>query len=411
MSKSRTCFVHVPKSGGSSVIASIRSMLGAASLFQANESRYEQGPLQILLNRYPIVAGHFTFAQISDALLAKTFFFTFLRDPVDRVLSQYYYYRSKRDAAYYDSRVAHAQALDLEPFIDSLSDRPSPWSNWQTFVFSGAIDAEQPAEALLPAAMRNLERLDFVGVHDDFEEGFRHLCLRRRWPVPDVLPRANVTGDRLHVHDVRIASLERLRELNACDSQLFAHARQIWHQTKGRTSTAMAHTSTTSTGQSSAHLRKEHGTRQVVFSHIAIRTEPQRPAGLVYPNDRVFIDMCGHSSIAADDVTVGIRITDELGVEVYGTNTHLLGAPIEVREGETFEVTVDFDMRLAPGRYHVTTAIHAADDHLDGCYHWIDNAVALDCRRGTGPKFTGLVNLGANATCATSFASSRKPDA
>jgi len=49
LKKSRSCFLHVQKSGGSSVISRLKSTLGTASVFHANESRYQQAPLDVLV--------------------------------------------------------------------------------------------------------------------------------------------------------------------------------------------------------------------------------------------------------------------------------------------------------------------------------------------------------------------------
>jgi hypothetical protein len=399
MSKTRACFLHVPKSGGSSVISSLRSTLGESGLFHANESRYQQGPLAVLLNRYPVVAGHFSFAQISDGLLADTFFFTFLREPVDRVLSLYYYYRRQDPARRRDERVAQAQDVDLEPFIESVSERPSPWSNWQTFLFSGATDSEQPAEALLPAALSNLERMDFVGVHDDVDRGFARLCELRGWPAESTLPHENATGDRLRPQELPRDLLARLAALNDCDSVLFGRAREIWDANKDIRRPAKRRGLTLAPPP--AAPPRGSGTRDIVFTSISARTQAARRDGTIRENDRVFIDLRAHSLIAVDDLTVGIRISDELGVEVYGTNTRLLGARIPVREDDTFELTFDFEMRLAPGVYRVTAAIHAGQDHLEKCYHWIDDALTLRCEPGDAPKYSGVVNLNAQATIHT----------
>jgi lipopolysaccharide transport system ATP-binding protein len=111
----------------------------------------------------------------------------------------------------------------------------------------------------------------------------------------------------------------------------------------------------------------------------------------------------GRSHIAAADVTMGIRITDELGDEIYGVNTRLLDLVVALDAGQTFDLTFTFDMRLAPGRYRITAAIHAAEDHYHKCYHWIDNAAAFECQWRGRAGFSGLVNLRATASLHCSF--------
>ena len=398
LKKSRSCFLHVQKSGGSSVISRLKSTLGTASVFHANESRYQQAPLDVLVAQFPVVAGHFSFAQIPEALFADTFFFTFLREPVDRALSHYYYYRTQPESYVGDSRMARARELDLASFVDQLSDRPSPWSNWQTFLFSGATDAETSAADLLPAALRNLERVDFVGIHDQFDAGMRRLFEMRGWPGESVAPRVNVTDGRARRDEIPASVLRRLQELNACDAELFSYACELWEETKSRRIRRLP--ATPAAGRDVAATRRartEQGTREVVFSGMSLRSTPARPDTLIQENDRVSLELRGVSSVSADDLTVGIRITDALGVEVYGVNTRLLGMTVKVREGQTFRTTFSFDMILSPGTYYITVAIHAGDDHLHKCYHWIDNALTIECTRGDGPRYSGLVDLKAVA--------------
>jgi hypothetical protein len=390
--KSRSCFLHVEKSGGSSVIASLKSALGDTSVFHANGSRYQRAPLDLLVRQYPIVAGHFTLAQIPDALFKDTFFFTFLRDPIDRALSHYYYYRNHPDVPVTDSRIAAARELDLDAFVEALPDRASPWSNWQTYLFSGAVDAEQPPADLLPAALWNLERLDFVGVHDEFEAGMQRLFAQRGWTYEP--RRVNVTERRLRQEEIPTATLRRLQELNACDLALFAHAKELWNRTSP-SPTVVLPQAPSSAGH--PHARREHGSREIAFTKLNLRTFPRRPEGVAYEGDRVLLELHGVSQQSTDDLTLGMRITDAFGVEVYGVNTHLLGVPVKVTAGERFQTTFAFDMILAPGTYQITVAIHAGEDHLHKCYHWIDNAMTLECRRGEGPAFSGLVDLKAVA--------------
>src|SRR5690349_2068580 len=121
------CFVHVPKAGGSSVVAALRGSLGRA-VFHSQERIPQSVPLEYLLNRYPLVAGHFTLAQLSPSILQDSFVFTVVREPVDRALSLYYFYRAHTASPTLDHRVSAANAFDLRAFVERLPQRVSPWS-------------------------------------------------------------------------------------------------------------------------------------------------------------------------------------------------------------------------------------------------------------------------------------------
>ena len=134
-----------------------------------------------------------------------------------------------------------------------------------------------------------------------------------------------------------------------------------------------------------------------MVTDLAVTGATTGSRGTIAQYERALIQLRGRSRIASHDVTVGIRINDAFGVEVYGVNTFMLGLPIALAADQDFELTFAFDMILACGIYHVTIGVHAAEDHLRRCYHWIDNAQAFECRRLEPPDFAGVADLKATA--------------
>lgn len=380
----------------------LQGIFGESHFFHAAESRYLQAPLGSLLKCFPAVSGHFSFARISDSLLETTFLFTFLRAPVERVLSLYGFYRQ---TAYEHVRdVALAKGSDLKSLLASVAEHPrsSPWSNWQTFLFSGAADCERPAAELLSRALRNLERVDFIGLQEQFDAGVQRLCEPRGWPAPAHAPRLNATAGRPSQDDVKPAVIERLRQLNECALQLYARARERWekarsvpvnpeHRPAGDSPAAEA-------SADAAHARVESGSKEVSFTRIRARGRRSPASGVIEQGDQMRIELTGRSEIAASDLTVGIRVNDDFGVEVYGVNTLLLGHSLALQAGQGFHLTFAFEMILAPGVYHLTVAIHSGDNHYHRCCHWIDNALAIECRRSQPPTFSGVADLKATVT-------------
>ncbi len=391
--RSRSCFVHIPKCGGSAVISALKSAL-PGEFFHANVGCHQRAPLPLLLERYPVIAGHFTFAQIPEAVLNDTFVFGFLREPVDRVLSLYYFYRAQNARAGLDGRVSLAQTFDLPSLVARLPDRVGPWSNWQTFVLSGAKDCERPATELLPDALRNLERMSLVGIQDDLDEGINRLGRLRGWPLGGIT-RVNVT-ERPPLHVIDRSLVQRLRELNSCDAELFARARQLWQACKA----LPIDVGEARDGPNQVDQKRpsEYGTQEIVLTGADVLAASGNDARVIYQDERVAIRLRGRSHIRATDVTIGIRVTDELGIEIYGVNTRLLDLAIALDAGQEFELTFSLDTRLAAGRYFLTAAVHADEDHLHRCYHWIDNVATFECQWRGRAGFSGVVDLRATAS-------------
>ena len=365
MAAASTCFVHVPKTGGSWVTEALRTAFTPAQLHEVPSAEVGHVPVPQLLERYAAVTGHFTMADL-DAVLGHAFLFTFLRHPIDRVLSLYYFYREQNGDGRLDPRVLQVQALDFPSFVAQLPTRVSPWSNWQTYVFSGVAHCEFAAEDLLPLALENLERVDFVGVQDHLAEGVAALASMRGWNVAPPPHRVNVTRQREPVDKLLPAAVARLEDLNRCDMELFRIARQRWHARRGRPDVTAPRPARNLLPGMLRRERREMGTRELVITAATVNLAER----LV----RVHVQ----SSIAERDVTLGIRITNATGEHVYGTNTRLLGQRLHAVPNQS--VVVDFALPddLPHGSYYLTAAAHRGVDHLEGCFHWIDNAVRFD---------------------------------
>lgn len=102
-------------------------------------------------------------------------------------------------------------------------------------------------------------------------------------------------------------------------------------------------------------------------------------------------------SVHADlpDLTIGILLRDRLGNDVFGTNTHHLGYPLEgLRDGSRHAVRIDIArLALGPGDYHLTVALHAAAVHVAGNYDWWDAAHSLSVLPRPGYPFIGVAEL------------------
>lgn len=319
-----------------------------------------RAPLRRLLQQYALVTGHFTMAEVSQ-ILHETFVFTFLREPVDRVISLYHFYRQQPPGEALDPRVAQVQAEEFECFVEKLTSRVSPWSNWQTYVLSGCAHCEWPAGDLLPSALANLEQLDFVGVQDHLASGLAALGQLRRWTVTPPPRPVNVTRSRPTREALAASVIRKLQDLNDCDTELYEAARHRWHSLQGRRQaprplvTVAQHWS----------QRREMGSREIEITSATI--------DMVRGTVRVGLI----SHMAEPNLTVGIRLVDQQGQEVYGTNTRIEQRPLHAHPGDRLVVQFDVKDVLHSGAHFLTVAAHRGADHLEGCFHWIDNVAQL----------------------------------
>jgi AcrR family transcriptional regulator len=351
-----TCFVHIPKTGGSWVTQGLQSAVPEEHRYEVPSADVGRVPLRRLLQQYAFVSGHFTMAEVSH-VLHETFVFTFLREPVDRVVSLYHFYRQQPGGAALDPRVEQVQAHDFHSFVESLTSRISPWSNWQTYVLSGCAHCEVPARDLLPCALANLQQLDFVGVQEHLASGLAALGHLRQWTITPPSEPVNVTRSRPK-RDALPASVRRkLQDLNDCDAELYEAALRRWQTLQGRRNGPRRSVSVATHWSD----RREMGTREIEITSATI----DEVRGTI----RVHLT----SHIAEPNLTVGIRIANDEGVEVYGTNTRLERRPLQANPGDRLVAQFEFPSVLQPGAHFLTVAAHRGADHLERCFHWIDN--------------------------------------
>lgn len=101
-----------------------------------------------------------------------------------------------------------------------------------------------------------------------------------------------------------------------------------------------------------------------------------------------------------ENPTVGIMIRDRLGVDVFGTNTALLGMKLGTfAAGDSARIEVRLPLLLGDGDYTITAAVHRDETHLEECYDWTDRLAIFQVRSASRPTCSGRVRLNSQWTC------------
>jgi hypothetical protein len=221
----RICFIHVPKAAGTSVIALMQQHLGATNLYHA-ENRHTLLVAQ-LLRRYRFVAGHFFLRDFAADAFRDSYIFTILRDPVERVLSQYRYFRRVQGVS--DDRDVHlAKQNDLADILRRPKhENNARWINAMTTRFSGEGVHKIADRESLRKAKHHLRLLDLVGIQESFPETYSRLAEDLGWKESEVLfynqteqnPVAGKLEPDLH---------ELIGERNWLDRELYEEARALF---------------------------------------------------------------------------------------------------------------------------------------------------------------------------------------
>lgn len=225
----RIVFLHIVKTAGTSVVGYFRRSLPRGQVFSHGD--FMQYPQDLALPRevfdsHRFLSGHFGYTQIAP-YLDEAYSFTFLRDPVARVLSFYKF--CLHEDMQRNFAVARAAAqLGLEGFLGSdLPEVSEMLDNQQTWQLARMYwQADRRAlramrdEELLDLAWEHLLRFSRVGLTETFEQDFAAVLADLGMPHPPVVPRQFETPDPVRADALSPHVLERLRARMSLDQAL-----------------------------------------------------------------------------------------------------------------------------------------------------------------------------------------------
>jgi len=227
--QSRILHLHIEKCGGTALRLAIAQAIGAAArIFPKHHERELKG---IRPDDWDLISGHFGW-QILQPLGGRIV--TVLRDPVDRFISSYFYwrdmYRSGKDQSH---RSSLADLYSLDDFVTIKDDHSLVTQlfnrmTWQV-AFSGLPLQRQAQRAhgmtdtqLLAIAVANLKACEVVGLQDhmdDFARNFEHsLGLKL------TIERTNVTTGRPAATEIPATTRRRIHEWVYLDMELYQAA-------------------------------------------------------------------------------------------------------------------------------------------------------------------------------------------
>lgn len=220
-------FLHIQKTAGTSIIDSVRPVYGES--ITSHGDCWGHPPQYFADTKF--VSGHIGY-DYARHLMQSRYTFTFLRDPIERILSMYYFCRKQNPAQFDIYRAANE--LDLHDFLQAGFSSPlvkkNIWNSqvWQLAHGYGHLDdrtiSDFRADDLLDLAVGHLDAFSYIGFTETFEtdrdEIFRGLNL----PVPTAKVIANRTGDRPRSEDLSGETKELLYGLTELDRRLYTAA-------------------------------------------------------------------------------------------------------------------------------------------------------------------------------------------
>jgi Sulfotransferase family len=222
-------FLHIPKTAGSTMYKVLERQYSRAETLRLESSKIAQFKTlpAAQRGRYRLIEGHLYFGFHRHIPRASTYI-TFLRQPVERVLSFYYYARSTPDHYLYSQLVS--ERLDLKTAL--ARELTSELCNGQTRQLAGD-EWEDPervvTRAALERAQANLTHFRIVGLLEEFDASL--LLMRRAfgWHLPFYV-KENVTKEKPDEALLDAETRGLIEEANRLDLELYEYARKLFNE-------------------------------------------------------------------------------------------------------------------------------------------------------------------------------------
>lgn len=232
-------FLHIQKTAGTSIVDLLRFSYrkeGVAShgdfLADLTDLGFEKrGRSPGDFKDFAFVSGHFGFDFASE-LMDNRYSFTFLRDPIERVLSFYYFCKSRdpKEFAIY----ALTQEVSLEEFLQMGLSSPGVkgciWNNqaWQLALGYGNSDqrliADVAPKEILDLATQHLDAFSHIGFTETFENDRDTILTALGIEAPEEKIMSNANPGRPTSKDLPRSTLHLLEELTHLDRILYEEA-------------------------------------------------------------------------------------------------------------------------------------------------------------------------------------------
>ena len=211
--KTKILFLHIPKTGGTAVKKALMGQYKPSQVHLIYGLDYfKQGVREFAQNNKKLGIGHFGWEKEMAPLFEDAFKMTFLRHPVNRVISHYWHFqRSPHEGDQY------LKAMSFEEFLETRFAQ-----NWQTQKLGGGFYDEKMtyAESFEEALINVSERFQFVGITECMQQSVDILNSELSLEIPEVKPK-NVNPEKEHENRMAEKYREAILAKNHYDMKLY----------------------------------------------------------------------------------------------------------------------------------------------------------------------------------------------
>jgi hypothetical protein len=236
----RLYFLHIEKTAGRSFSQLIESFYTPQDTLIVHPKRIE-GIGQAELLQYHLYTGHYGYRFLDLFPETKPIWVTMLRDPVDRVISNYYFWRQQAKLAIENEvELTRDIALTLEYDLYTYLIRPittPPVHNRQArYLFDDATTISEKFDQTLSdniletIKQRLTEECTFLGITERYNESARLLYYTFGWRPYRMVHKKeiNVTKDRPKINEIEPKIIDLIVEQNQLDIEIYQFAKDLF---------------------------------------------------------------------------------------------------------------------------------------------------------------------------------------
>jgi len=236
-------FLHIQKTAGTSIVDLARNHYGndnvtshgdhldGFSEFPLKDKYFSPEDVKSRFGSVPFVSGHFGY-DFSKHLMDGRYSFTFLRNPAERILSFYYFCRTRDPHEFGIYRLSQEVSLDefLAMGLEIPAVKACIWNTetWQLAHGYGNSDGRNILQfsqnEMLDLAIKHIEEFSYIGFAESFEHDRDYILGALGIVLPEDKIVSNANPGRPTAQDLPASTLKLLDELTQLDRALYKAA-------------------------------------------------------------------------------------------------------------------------------------------------------------------------------------------